>query len=134
MKSSSPLFEVSDPIELLALWRLVAEAKFHENPEDTDLWGSPYVRALSQRISDALLQSYQDSGNESRVRSHQEWIASLPSNVVLPVVRSRLRSDATQPWWGAMTEEQKIEYVRGCVVPFLTTEEFTKKLISEVEG
>lgn len=134
MKNAAPLFEVSDPLELVALWRLVAEAKFHENPEDTDIWGSPYVRQLSQRISDGLLRSYQESGNESRVHLHKEWIASLPSNVVLPVVRARLKSDAMQPHWLAMTAQDKVEYVKACVAPFEPDNEFVVSLISEAEG
>jgi len=133
MKNAVPLFEVSDPLELMALWRLVSEAKFHENPEDTDIWGSPYVRELSQRISDGILRSHQDSGNESRVRSHKEWVSSLPSNVVLPVVQARLKSDAMQPWWSAMTAVEKAEYAKSCVVPFEPTHEFILSLVSEAE-
>lgn len=134
MKNSAPLFEISDPVELMALWRLVAEAKFHGSPEDTDIWGSPYVRELSQRISDGLLRSYQNSGSESRVRSHREWIASLPSNVVLPVVRAHLKADATKSWWLAMTAQDKVEYVKACVAPFEPDNEFVVTLISEAEG
>jgi hypothetical protein len=34
---TAPLFEVRDEYELLALWRLVAEAKFQSDPDDADL-------------------------------------------------------------------------------------------------
>lgn len=131
---NDPLFTVEDTAELLALWRLVAEAKFQADPDDTDLWGSPYVHALAQRISDALLRSYEIDGQRQAVEAHTGWVRSLPNNVVLPIVKAQLKRDAANPWWLQQTHEQKLAYVRGCIAPFEANSEFLDGLIRDAEA
>ena len=131
-KNQKPLFVVSDEYELLALWRLVAEAKFHPEPEDTDIWGSPYVRTLSQRIDDALLGCAKLKG-EDQAQRHLSWRASLESNVVLPVVKKNLKNDAAGAQWKTWTMDEKIAYIRGCVAPFEVPSALAEQLIREAE-
>ena len=128
---TAPLFEVRDQYELLALWRLVAEAKFQSNPDDADLWGSPYVHVLSTRIGDALLQCASNKGDTMR---HLQWRASLETNVVLPVVRKNLLRDAANASWRAWTKDEKIAYIRGCVAPFEVSDALADQLIREAES
>lgn len=128
-----PIFEISDPVELLALWRLIAEAKFHENPEDTDLWRSPFVHSLSRKISDAMLESYRLAGKYGDVERHEQWLNSLPDNVVLPAVKAKLKRDAQGRHW-PLTYEAKAAYVEGCIAPFLATNEFIRQMIDDAEA
>lgn len=130
-ETPAPLFKVSYEYELLALWRLVAEAKFQSDPDDTDLWGSPYVHALSKRIGDALLQGANNKGSAVR---HLEWRASLESNVVLPVVKKNLQRDAANAAWKAFSQNEKIAYLRGCVAPFEVSDALAEQLIREAES
>ena len=130
-ETPAPLFEVREEYELLALWRLVAEARFQSDPDDTDLWGSPYVHALSRRIGDALLQCANSKGDALR---HLEWRASLELNVVLPVVKKNLRRDAAKTAWKALSQDEKIAYLRGCVAPFEVQIAFADQLIREAES
>jgi hypothetical protein len=131
---SQPLFSVSDSTELLALWRLVAEAKFQPEPDDTDLWGSPQVNALSQRISDALLSSYALKGDDEAIARHHRWVSSLESNIVLPVVQARLKADAATEWWSKYSFAQKISYVRECIAPFKSSPGFAEGLVRDAEA
>jgi hypothetical protein len=131
-ENRKPLFVVSDEHELLALWRLVAEAKFHPEPEDTDLWGSPYVRSLSQRIDDALLECAKIKGDEKAQR-HLSWRASLETNVVLPVVKKNLKNDAASAQWKTWTMDEKVAHLRGCVAPFEVSFALAEQLIREAE-
>lgn len=128
-----PLFEISDPMELLALWRLVAEAKFQAAPDDTDLWGSPFVHSLANKISDAMLDAYRASGKLDDVERHQQWLKSLPNNIVLPVVKAQLKQDARGRQW-PMSYQEKAAYVRGCIAPFLVSEDFIRQLIDDAES
>ncbi|WP_143132985.1 hypothetical protein [Pseudoduganella namucuonensis] len=128
-----PLLEISDPIELLALWRLVAEAKFQENPDDIDLWGSPFVHSLARKISDAMLEAYRIAGKSGDVERHLQWLNSLPNNVVLPTVKAQLKRDAQSRDWPSAFEE-KAAYVEGCIAPFLATKEFVRQLIDDAEA
>lgn len=131
-ENPKPLFVVSDEYELLALWRLVAEAKFHPDPEDTDLWGSPFVHSLSKRIDDALLECAKLKDVE-HARRHLSWRASLESNVVLPVVKKKLKDDAASAQWGSWRMDEKIAYLRGCIAPFEVSSALAEQLIREAE-
>lgn len=126
------LFFVSDEYELRALWRLVAEAKFHPDPEDTDLWGSPFVHSISKRIDDALLECAKLKGAE-HARRHLCWRASLESNVVLPVVKKKLKDDAATAQWRSWAMDEKIAYLRGCIAPFEVSSALAEHLIREAE-
>jgi hypothetical protein len=131
---TAPLFEIGDDLELFALWRLVAEAKFHADPDDTDLWRSPIVHQLATRIADAMLRSYETKGDVKSVEHHRAWRASLPNNVVLPAVKKRLKRDASDEWWERLTLAEKVSYVRGCVAPFDPGQEFIEGLVREAEA
>lgn len=133
-KLPTPLFEIHNEIELLALWRLVAEAKFQVAPDDADLWGSPYVHQLSQRIADSLLAAYEARGDFDAARRHRLWRKSTEENVVWPVVVSNLRRDAKLDWWKSFSDDEKVTYVIGCIAPFELSSERIGKLISESEA
>jgi hypothetical protein len=62
------------------------------------------------------------------------WVASLPNNVVLPVIKANLRKDAASQWWSSQSHEQKVAYVRGCVAPFQPDGEFLEGLVREAEA
>ena len=133
MDTQQPLFSVHDRSELLALWRLIAEAKFQADPDDTDLWGSPFVHSLAQKVADAMLADYLAQGDKEAVERHHRWCASLPKNIVLPVVKAQLKKDTKETWWSEATDERKMAYVRGCIAPFTADEEFIVSLIHEAE-
>lgn len=130
----SPLFVVEDESELLALWRLVAEAKFAAVPDDQDLWGSPLVNALSKKLGEALREAAARSGRPGDLSRHESWVGSLRTNVVLPVVKRRLKEDARSAWWGELSTGAKAEYVRDCVSPFLPDRELVEELMLEAES
>lgn len=131
---TAPLFEVHDEIELLALWRLVAEAKFAASPDDIDLWGSPYVHRLAQKIADSQLSAYESRGDIEAATRHRAWVHSVEENVVWPVVVTHLKNDATTGWWKAFSEGEKVSYVKGCLAPFELSAEKMEALIRESEA
>lgn len=133
MPQSDALFVVTDRYELLALWRLVAEAKFQSDPDDRDLWGSPYVHALATRIAKAMLDDHQNMGDQDAIERHVRWKQSLPNNVVLPTIKANLLRDASEKWWLAMSKEEKVAYVRGCVAPFEPNDDFISTLLQDAE-
>lgn len=133
MNPAPALFTVTDRNELLALSRLVAEAKFQPNPEDAALWGSPYVHELAKRISEGILDSYRAEGKLGLADRYTLWMKSLPENVALPIVRSNLRRDASRKFWTAMSRDEKVAYVRGCIAPFVATDDFIAGLIHDAE-
>ena len=130
----APLLAITNSNELLALWRLVAEAKFSEAPDDHDLWGSPIVHELATRISDALLEDYQNKGDLQSVAAHQRWLDSLQNNVVLPVIKAHLKKDASTRLWQNQSLDERLLYVRGCIAPFRASQELLLSLVREAEA
>lgn len=129
---SEPLFAVADQNELEALWRVIAEAKFHPQPEDTDIWDSPYVHSLSMRVADALLDCARHTSVE-RAQRHLSWRASLDSNVVLPVIKMHLKNRAAGAEWRSWTMKEKTEYLRVRAAPFEVSSALATELIFEAE-
>ena len=43
--------------ELLALWNVLAEAKFHDSPTKPEIQGSPYVASVSNRVYQLLIEN-----------------------------------------------------------------------------
>jgi hypothetical protein len=129
-----PLFSVTDHVELLALWRLIAEAKFQPDPDDSDIWGSPHVHALAQRVADALLSADTSLGGAEAAARHLRWRSSLSDNVVLPIIQRNLKRDAGTTWWRSASLDVKESYVRGCVAPFDPGDAFIHELIRQAEA
>lgn len=134
MTAPAPLFVVDDEMELLALWRLVAEAKFAESPDDRDLWGSPFVNALSKRLGEGLREAEVRRGAPGGVERHDKWVRSLRENVVLPVIKRRLKEEVQTDRWRKLGPHQKSQFVRECVSPFVADDELVEELIREAEA
>lgn len=111
---------------------LSRRSKFQAAPDDTDLWGSPFVHSLVKKISDAMLDAYRESEKLTDVERHQEWLKSLPNNIVLPVVKAQLKREAKGRQW-PMSYQEKGAYVRGCVAPFFASDDFIRQLIDDAE-
>jgi hypothetical protein len=132
--NSAPLFSVTDPYELLALWRLVAEAKFHPAPEDADLWPSPYVESLARRIDEALLEVAKSKGDPAAVERHLAWRESLSNNIALDAIRLKLTKDAHEPWWKALSDPEKKSYILARTAPLVGDDQFLEALILEIKA
>jgi hypothetical protein len=61
-------------------------------------------------------------------------LESLEDNIVLPVIKTQLKKDASSTWWHERSLEQKIQYVRGCIAPFRASDERIQHLIKEAES
>lgn len=80
-----------------------------------------------------MLEAYRSSGKLDDVERHQQWLKSLPNNIVLPVVKAQLKRDAQSRQWPS-DYDAKVIYVRGCIAPFLAPEDFIRQLIDEAEA
>lgn len=60
---------ITDYYDLLALYKTMFEAKFHPDPNNCDIAGSPIVSDLLNRVLDELIE--EQSKND--VHSHEKW-------------------------------------------------------------
>jgi len=131
MSVDSPLFEVSDHGELHALFRAVVAAKFRPISQDPELWASPILHGLAGRLRDAILDVNRAKYGQSAA---ELWFRSLPDNELLGVIKTNLKSNASEPWWRAMSEQEKEVFVGGCVQPFMVSAEFIGELVRDAEA
>ncbi len=120
--------------ELLALSRLISEARFNPNSSDKELWASPVVLAIAERVSAALIAHYEEHSLQQMLDVYQEWQASLPNNEALPLIRAKLARDAQTTWWSQQTKENKLRHIRSCITPFVAPDEFIAQLLTEIEA
>jgi len=80
-----------------------------------------------------MLDGYRIAGKSHDAENHQQWLNSLPNNIVLPVVKAQLKRDAQGSQW-PIEYDAKVLYVEGCIAPFLANKEFIQQLIEDAEA
>jgi hypothetical protein len=124
---------IDDPDVLNAMLRAIVEAKFHPQPEDTLLWGSPLVAKAVLEVFNAAVTADEKRGRPDIADESRKWQRSLMANAILPVVRKRLREDAKKEFWRKYSASQKQSYVLQCISPFLLDPANLAQLVNEAE-
>ena len=113
-------FVVESEHELRALHRALLEAKFHAQPEDGDVPGSPLVAELSRRIVETLASTLPEEGWSA-------WREAEQHRHRFPVVVSHIARTSAWPEWSV---DQKQEYVRVLLAPFEAQERTVSELVA----
>ena len=117
-----PQITVHGVHELVALDKVLREAKFSEQPYDSAIAGSPIVAELARRTRAALQQGVPTSGAADEVQPGQrEWTISLGT-----ARRARL--------WSDWSQHEKRGYVRDLLSPYDVSDASVDRFINEVEG
>jgi hypothetical protein len=124
---------IDDPDVLSAMLRVIVEAKFHPQPKDTLLWGSPLVSKAALAIFNASVAADESRGRQDVAAASRKWQRSLMDNAILPTVRKRLREDATKEFWKKYSTQEKHAYVLQCISPFLLDPASVAQLANEAE-
>ena len=110
------LFEVNDENELLALYRVIVEGKFNEDPEDTVISGSPFVANAVNRIADKFIE----------LKPHDsEWREIDENHRFVSIVKKRV-SECSK--WNEWPKNERIEYLNILLSPFRVNEHVLQKL------
>lgn len=125
-RSGSTGVQVDDLAELVALDKVLREAKFGTAPVDATIAASPIVADLSRRVRDAInVQTYgapNPVDREDMIRPEwREWAASVQA-------ANRLTS------WHAWTYETKTEVARDLLSPFGLSDQILALFIDEVDS
>ncbi len=65
--------QIDDYFELLALHKVILEAKFHPDPLNLDIAGSPFVARLAEKTLVALVDAEAKRGKPEKAASWHEW-------------------------------------------------------------
>jgi hypothetical protein len=122
-------FSIGNYDELMALHRVIMEAKFCPDPNDLLIQGSPLVSAIANRVVEVLKVMDLDKEGEAARQKWQEWRQISPERREYRLVKSRIRSDTFWKNWNL--EEQKM-YVRDLVSPLQISDELINQLLNSV--
>ena len=64
---------LTDRMELYALHRALMEARFHAQPDASEVQASPYVASVAHRVLDALIQAEEDESNPRAAAGWRDW-------------------------------------------------------------
>lgn len=109
---------VSNPMELLALHKAIMEAKFHENPENQDVLGSPLLAAIADQVMDAIINAEDAVGNSSKASSWRTF-RRLSSNTW--IAERVYRQVVRNPNWRAFDDVSRTRYLICALAPFQAT-------------
>lgn len=117
-----PQIAVRGVNELIALDKVLREAKFSEEPQDHTIAGSPIVAKLARRTRAALQQRFPTSEVEYEVQpGRREWMIS---------VRTARRAHLWQDW----SRHEKESHVRDLLSPYDVSDANIERFIDEVDG
>lgn len=123
--------ELSDYYDLLNLHKALMEAKFHENPDNNDVAGSPIIAIIMNEIVDILTDvdphaSNEDWENWRRLGNHIDYEKGIYSKTINKIYKDKLCKE--------YSKEQKIIAVKNYFSPFIATEEEIEKIIQTVDN
>lgn len=113
------LFSITDYYELLALHRIVLEAKFHNDPDDRDIADSPIAAALANRIVEALQNAEALRGKPERVSEWERWRKVDFKGRFLENTVSYLRRHDK---WSSMSQTERRDMAATLLAPFQISE------------
>lgn len=104
------------------------EAKFHDNPENRDIAGSPIIARIMNDVVDVLSQIDPHANTEAWVK----W-RDLSSKKNSDIWRNIIKNASQNNMWNTYTEDKKLEIAENYISPFIATEEDLKDFIIEVD-
>ena len=124
-------FEQFDYYDLLNLHKALMEAKFHDNPDNEDIAGSPIIAKIMNEIVDVLsdIDPHANNGDIQRWRklaNHINFEKGIYSKTLVKVSKDKL--------WKNYTKEQKIKATKNYFSPFIATEEEIETFIQTIDS
>lgn len=120
---------ISNHDELLALHKALIEAKFHPEPENTLISGSPFIADICNRVVDALIE-IESLKNPSKYEGWMLWLnIKNQKNFWERAIKYAQESN----FWNKLTINEKKRYVKCLLSPFKFEETDITIFINEVE-
>lgn len=128
-------FELSDYYDLLNLHKALMEAKFHDNPDNEYIAGSPIIAKIMNEIVDILtvIDPYANDGDweswrklENHLNSKCEFDKTIWSKIATRVSKDKL--------WKEYNKGEKIIATKSYFSPFVLTDEEIEDFINYIDN
>ncbi len=116
--------------ELLALHKALMEAKFHADPDNLLVSGSPFVADICNRVVDALI----EIESQKNPLKREAWMNWLNIEKQETFWKRAINSALKFKRWETLSLSKKEEYVRCLLSPFRVEEKEIMGFIDEVES
>jgi hypothetical protein len=113
--------------ELMALHRVIMEAKFSLEPNDAVIQGSPLVSAVANRVVGALIEIEVGKEGESARLKWQKWREMSYERREYQLIQSKLKSDTS---WKAWNIDEKVKYLKDLASPLQISDELISELLN----
>jgi hypothetical protein len=113
--------------ELMALHRVIMEAKFSLEPNDVVIQGSPLVSAVANQVIEALIEMEVEKEGESARLKWQKWRQISYERREYQLIQSKLRSDTSWKTWNV---DEKAKYVKDLASPLQISDELISELLN----
>jgi hypothetical protein len=127
------VFTVTRTSELTALFRVLLEAKFHEDPVDRDIAASPFVAQMAIRVRDELMCLEIEREGERARQRWAEWALITPERREWKVA-SMIAARMWQHSWAQWTAEMRESIVHQLLSPFDVSREAATAFVAELEA
>ena len=123
-------FVVESLVELRVLQRVFREAKFCTEPDDDEISESPIVANLYEKLINILmLRDIEATGDVAR----QKWMSWLSIDQDRDEWSAGLKRAKLCSCWMKFSEEERLNYVKTLMSPFILSEFNLKKFIADVD-
>jgi hypothetical protein len=121
------MLEITNYYQLLALHRTIVEAKFNKNIKDTDIYTSPIISELANKIIEQIIEYHQKSGEVFEANNWKNWRYIDSSRLEWDVIVKRI---AEINIWNDISENEKLEFISILASPFLLNSENLESLLN----
>lgn len=121
---------ISSYYDLLALHRVILEAKFNPNPNDSDISASPIVSRIANEIVSKLIVQGEEKSKYIGVKKWQVWRKIDPARRewTIALQRASERRD-----WDQSSHLEQSNLIRNILAPFEITEDLEVQFRSELQ-
>jgi len=120
--------EIDGKWELIALHRIILEAKYNESPVDLDVQGSPFSKFIYEKVFSLLIDHYESEGDKKEVERWLDWRKLDGNSLQIDNLKNRL-SIIHSSNWAPLSDENKVEYINCLTTPYLASETLVQELV-----
>lgn len=130
-------FELTDYYDLLNLHKALMEAKFHDNPDNKNIAGSPIIAKIMNEIVD-ILSDIDPHANDGEWETWRKLENHLNSSCKFEFGKTiwdkNLNRVSKDNLWREYNKDEKIFSTKNYFSPFIITEEEIEKFIQTIDS
>ena len=122
---------IADYHELLSLHKALMEAKFHANPENAYIAGSPHISRIARDVASAIVDSLRLSGDDDKADHWEDWLKLANQRWIIDRVVAHMRENEG---WRSWNDGEIYDYLECMFSPFFASEEDFAEVLARLNS